>query len=87
MALAQLCKTEGAISYYQNALQINSNYADAHNNLGVTLGRRRQKVLVTKHFREAISFSPAYAEANNLKILLLKQGNSRQLHFILKNIG
>ena len=60
-----------AITHYQKALQIKSDYAKAHNNLGNALLQKGNLDEAIAHFQTALQIKPDYAEAlNNLAWLL-----------------
>ncbi|MFA4915605.1 MAG: tetratricopeptide repeat protein [Syntrophales bacterium] len=57
--------------YYNQALQINPNFKEAHNNMGIALvsqGRIEEGIF---HFRKALMLKPDYILArNNLELVL-----------------
>ncbi|MCX8090152.1 MAG: tetratricopeptide repeat protein, partial [Verrucomicrobiae bacterium] len=60
---------------YTTALELNPNYADAHNNLGVLLYQRRRFHDAEMHFREALRLQPMLPPAhNNLGSVLSEAG-------------
>jgi len=60
---------------YTTALELNPNYADAHNNLGVVLYQQRRVREAELHFREAIRLQPLLAPAHsNLGSVLTDAG-------------
>ena len=66
-----LNKFEEAEKEYREAIKINPDYADAHNNLGALLQNLKRYEEAEKEYREAIRINPNYADAhNNLGILL-----------------
>jgi len=52
-----------AIAQLQKALQINPDYADAHNNLGCALIQKRSVNEAITHFQKALQINPGYADA------------------------
>jgi glycosyltransferase involved in cell wall biosynthesis len=69
---------EGAKSLYSEALDIDPEFAIAHNNLGMTLKAMGQVWDAISHYCRAIETNPDYAEAyQNLGVLLLKLGNTQ----------
>ncbi|MCK4735691.1 MAG: tetratricopeptide repeat protein [Methanophagales archaeon] len=58
-------RTEEAEKEYREAIRINPNYAEAHNNLGILLGELKRFEEAEKEYREAIRINPNYAEAHN----------------------
>ena len=76
---ALICSIEGkldeAIPHFQRALQINPDYAEAHNNLGATLFQKGKVDEAIPHFQEALRIKPDYAHAeSNLGNALFKKG-------------
>ena len=64
-----------AIPHYEQALQLNPNYAEAHYNLGVALAQQGQWPEAIPHFERALQLKPDYAEAHyNLGVALAQQG-------------
>lgn len=60
---------------FQQALNIDPNFAIAHCNLGATLKTIEQLTQAIDHYRSAIAIDPNYAEAyQNLGVVLLKIG-------------
>ena len=53
-----------AITYYQEALQINPNSALAYRNLGAAYGLLSQYQAAVKYYQEALNIEPNYAEAH-----------------------
>lgn len=65
----------GAKSLYEQALQIDPNFAIAHYNLGMTLKAMGQLGEAVVHYQNAIALKPDYADAHqNLGVVLLKVG-------------
>lgn len=64
-----------AVMNYKNALVINPNYAEAHNNLGNQIKRSHGLLQATHHYQQAIKLKPdLYVAYNNLALALLEQG-------------
>jgi tetratricopeptide (TPR) repeat protein len=61
--LVPLDREGEAITCLQNALKIDPDYEEAHYNLGVAYGLRRQYIRAEKHLRRAIEIDPKYALA------------------------
>jgi Flp pilus assembly protein TadD len=60
------------------ALEIKSDYAEAHNNLGIALARTGKMIEAIAHFREALWIRPDYKEAyNNLQVALTQNTKTR----------
>jgi predicted TPR repeat methyltransferase len=66
---ANLGQLDTAISYYEKALSIKPNYAEAHYNLGFTLQRLGQLDAAVRSYTKVVTIKPEYAEAHNNKIL------------------
>ncbi|MEE8465382.1 MAG: tetratricopeptide repeat protein [Dehalococcoidia bacterium] len=61
---------------YLSALEMRSDYAEAHNNLGVVMRARGEEGQAAEHYRQAIKIRPWYPEANyNYAVLLYSRGN------------
>jgi len=68
-----------AIASYTRAIELNPNFAEAENNLGVALRASARLEDATTAFREAIRLSPDFPEAhNNLANALLVAGKFEQ---------
>ena len=62
--------------FYQRALEMRPDYAQAHNNLGVVMLANGEEGVAAEHYRQAIKARPQYAEANyNYAVLLHSRGN------------
>ena len=72
-----------AIQSFENAITINPDYAEAHNNLGVTLQELGRLDMAVKNYEKALDIKPDYAEThNNLGNILRELG---QLDMAVKN--
>jgi len=66
---ANLGQLDTAISYYEKALSIKPNYAEAHYNLGFTLQRLGHLDAAVRSYKKVVAIKPEYAEAHSNKIL------------------
>ena len=68
-----------AIAGFKAAIQLKTNYADAHNNLGIAYVGKGQLDDAIKQFEEAVRLRPDFADARtNLGIALgAKSGSPR----------
>jgi predicted TPR repeat methyltransferase len=66
---ANLGQLDTAISYYEKALSIKPDYAEAHYNLGFTRQRLGQLDAAVRSYKKVVAINPDYAEAHNNKIL------------------
>jgi tetratricopeptide (TPR) repeat protein len=74
-ALLRQGKLDEAIGEYQEAIRLNPDYANAHNNLGIALARKGQTDEAIGQYREALRLNPDHADAHNgLGIALDKRG-------------
>jgi len=65
-----------AIVHFQKALQIEPDFAEPCNNLGIALAQKGQVAEAIAHFQRALQIKPDFAEAhNNLDTALRKMGN------------
>jgi tetratricopeptide (TPR) repeat protein len=64
-ALSQKGRLDDAIRYYDRALQLDPNYADAHNNLARTLIKNRQFHEAIAHYQRAFELTPQSILAEN----------------------
>ncbi len=67
---------EEETDFYLQALEMRSDYAEAHNNLGVVMRAKGEEGQAAEHYRQAIKIRPSYPEANyNYAVLLHSRGN------------
>ena len=66
---ANLGQLDTAISYYEKALSIKPDYAEAYYNLGFTCQRLGQLDAAVRSYKKVVAIKPDYAEAHNNKIL------------------
>ena len=72
---ASLGQMDTAVNYYEKALDIKPDYAEAHNNLAITLQGLDQLDAAVERYKEALAIKPDYAEAHyNLGDTLHKLG-------------
>jgi predicted O-linked N-acetylglucosamine transferase (SPINDLY family) len=72
-------KTNDAIYYYKKAININPNYADAHNNLGNALKDSGKFEKAISCYEKAININPNYVQAYyNLGIIFEKLNNFQE---------
>jgi Tfp pilus assembly protein PilF len=72
-----------SIQSFENAIAIKPDYAEAHNNLGVTLQELGRLDMAVKNYEKALAIKPDYAEThNNLGNILRELG---QLDMAIKN--
>lgn len=79
---------EVKLSYYKDALKVDTNYVDAYNNVGVTyyyLGEIDSAII---YLKKALELNENYPEANNNMGFILSQlgFNKRAINFYLKAI-
>lgn len=68
-----------AVHHYQLAIELNPNYIQAYNNLGVAMNRRNRPDQAIKHFRRALEIDRTYANAHyNLGVTLLNRKKPTQ---------
>ncbi len=68
-----------AIYHFQQAVDLNPDYAEAQNNLGNLLSKTGRAKEAEEHFRQALRVKPDYPEAQQtLGDLLLKTGRSQE---------
>ena len=66
---ANLGQLDTAISYYEKALSIKPDYAEARYNLGFSLHRLGQLDAAVRSYKKVVAIKPDYAETHNNKIL------------------
>ena len=70
---------QGAIAAFSAAIRLNPNYAEAYNNLGVTLARQGKTAEAIAAYQKAISINPNFAMTyNNLGVALANQGKTAE---------
>jgi tetratricopeptide (TPR) repeat protein len=75
VSLAKEKRPAEAVYHFNKALELNPNYAEAHNSLGTALISQDKVQEATRHFRRAQQLKPTYADAyNNLGLALVRQG-------------
>lgn len=62
---------EGALSHLQNAIQLDPEFADGHNDLGVVLGKLGNTAEAAEQFQKAINLSPDHSVATTNLCLIL----------------
>ena len=75
---AKLGKLMEAIDHFSEALRINPEHADTHNNIGIALAEQGRIAKAINHFSEALRINPAFenAQANLDRALTIKENNS-----------
>jgi len=66
---ANLGQLDAAIRYYEKALSIKPDYAEAHYNLGFSHHRLGQLDAAVRSYKKVVAIKPDYAKAHNNKIL------------------
>ena len=66
---AKLGQLDTAISFYEKALSIKPDYAEAHYNLGFSHHRLGQLDAAVRSYKKVVAIKPDYAEAHKNKIL------------------
>ena len=66
---AELGQLTTAISYYEKALSIKPDYAEAHYNLGFSHHRLGQLDAAVRSYKKVVAIKPDYAKEHNNKIL------------------
>ena len=66
---ANLGQLDTAISYYEKAISIKPDYAEALYNLGFTLQKLGQLDAAVRSYKKVVAIKPDYAETHNNKIL------------------
>ena len=64
-ALAQAGNMHEAIGHWEQALRVQPDFAEAHNNLGVALWQAGRVQEAIKHFDQALRIKPDFAEAQS----------------------
>jgi tetratricopeptide (TPR) repeat protein len=59
----QAGRVQDGIGHYEQALRIQPDYAEAHNNLGVALLQLGRSQEAIAHFEQALRIKPDFAEA------------------------
>ncbi len=78
-ALHLLGRVDDAITRYRWTLEIDGDFADAHNNLAALLLERGDLAGAITHLEQTLRLKPGSADAhNNLGVLLLRQGRSEE---------
>lgn len=62
-----------AARYYETALRIKPDYAEAHNDLGLVLAKRGDTAAAFAHYDAALAGAPLYADAHYNRGVLLQQ--------------
>jgi len=65
LALQSAGRIQEAVGYWEQVLQLNPDYADAHNNLGIVLGQAGKINAAIDHFQQAVRINPDFALAHN----------------------
>ena len=65
VAYYQHGRLDEAVAAYREALEINPNFALAHNNLGIALAAQRKTSEAVEQYEEALRLVPDYPEAHN----------------------
>ena len=74
------------MSCYENVIQINPNYANAHNNLGYLFNELGENQKAMSCYEKAIKINPKYIEAyNNLGNILKNWENIKKQIIIIKS--
>jgi len=64
-ALRKMGRSEEAVTHYQEALRINPDSDEAHNNMGVALSDQGRFNEAVAHYKEALRIKPDYAAVHN----------------------
>ena len=65
MFLQKVTVLDDAIKFYEKAIDLNPNFADAYNNIGIVLLEMGQSDDAIKFYQKALEIEPSYAEAHN----------------------
>ena len=76
---AKLGELETAISFYEKAISIKSEYVDAHYNLGSANHKLGRLDSAVTSYKKVVAISPNYAKTHNNKILSVIYFFSKQL--------
>jgi tetratricopeptide (TPR) repeat protein len=74
LALVMTGQVDEAINHFQEALQINPGFAEAHNELGRLLAIQGKREEAINHFREALWIKPNFTIAQKNLEMALKAG-------------
>jgi superkiller protein 3 len=84
--LAQLGRTDEAMSHYRKALEINPNDNGAHNNLGVLLAQLGRSDEAIAHYHKALEINPDEIRTlKNLASALEQKGQWTDAASVLQN--
>jgi tetratricopeptide (TPR) repeat protein len=64
-ALMQVGRVPEAISHWEQAVQINPDFVEAHYNLGIVLAQTGKSQEAAKHFEQALQIRPDFTDARN----------------------
>ena len=79
LALYDRGRIDEAVHHYRQALQLKSDYVDAHNNLAMALGAQGRSAEAIRHYTRALQLNPTLLEAhNNLGNALITTGQLDQ---------
>ena len=75
VVLGRLQKLEESIKKYELALEIEPNFAEAHNNLGLAFRKKSEFNRAIECYTQAVTINPEFAEAhNNLGVVFKESG-------------
>jgi len=78
-ALAMQGKVAQAIPHFERALELQPDYAEAHNNLGHALAMQGNWADAIKHYQQALQLKPNFAQAHYyLGMAFASQGKADQ---------
>jgi tetratricopeptide (TPR) repeat protein len=63
-------KLEDAVRHYEEALRFKPDFAEAHCNLGIALGRAGRIPEAIEHFEQALRLKPDFTEAQKALVRL-----------------